>query len=427
MRRTFALLVGVGLSLSLGAAGIAAMGGGADAPPQVTGLRSAEQQPVEKAKANEKAAVRVPVKKAERPGVVWDRGAEEAGRVETTSTTLGYLDAQRQATFRYPGAEYVKLHFTRVLMLPGDYLTVSTPDGTESHRYDGNDAEGTWSMSVTGDTARMELHAGPLDLLGLGATIASLGVTVDKVARGFTREERAAKSEADRARKSQGREESVCGSDTKADAVCFRTTDPVLYTRSKAVVRLLIDGTELCTAWRVGVNNRLLTNHHCLETSAQAAQTEVWFNYQCAQCGGYDVFRPTKVWASEVLATDATLDFTLFSVENFPLVQHYGYLSLDVRAPQVGELLYVPQHPSGAPAAITVDEGNGNCQIIDASYDGYAKDTDASYYCDTEGGSSGSPVLSRVTNRVIALHHFGGCPNSGVRIDRIYPKISTLL
>jgi hypothetical protein len=43
--------------------------------------------------------------------------------------------------------------------------------------------------------------------------------------------------------------------------------------------------------------------------------------------------------------------------------------------------------------------------------------TDVSYYCDTAGGSSGSPVLSRKTGKVVALHHFGGCPNSGVRAD----------
>ncbi|WP_426509736.1 trypsin-like serine peptidase [Dactylosporangium sp. McL0621] len=50
-----------------------------------------------------------------------------------------------------------------------------------------------------------------------------------------------------------------------------------------------------------------------------------------------------------------------------------------------------------------------------------------SYYCDADGGSSGSPVISRRTNKVIALHHFGGCPNSGVRIDRIAEQLRSLL
>ena len=45
------------------------------------------------------------------------------------------------------------------------------------------------------------------------------------------------------------------------------------------------------------------------------------------------------------------------------------------------------------------------------------------YYCDTEGGNSGSPVLSRDTNKVIALHHYGGCLNSGARSDLILNDI----
>ena len=36
------------------------------------------------------------------------------------------------------------------------------------------------------------------------------------------------------------------------------------------------------------------------------------------------------------------------------------------------------------------------------------------YTCDTEGGSSGSPVLSRVTNKVVALHHCGGGCNGNL-------------
>jgi V8-like Glu-specific endopeptidase len=65
--------------------------------------------------------------------------------------------------------------------------------------------------------------------------------------------------------------------------------------------------------------------------------------------------------------------------------------------------------------------------VNDPAADGYAANTDVAYYCDTEGGSSGSPVLARSTNKVVALHHFGGCPNSGVRIDLIYAQVRKLL
>jgi hypothetical protein len=36
-------------------------------------------------------------------------------------------------------------------------------------------------------------------------------------------------------------------------------------------------------------------------------------------------------------------------------------------------------------------------------------------------------VLSRKTNKVVALHHFGGCPNSGVRGDLLLARIRSYL
>lgn len=347
-------------------------------------------------------------------------GAAEAGHVEQVNSKVGYLDGQSQATFRYPGAEYVKVHFASVVLLPGDYLTVSDALGNESYRV----TQPGWAMSITGDTARVALHRTGL----LNSLVAQLGVTIDKVSRGFTTAERSAKAAESKARK--GREESICGNDDKADAVCYKSTNPVIYARSKAVARLLIGGTELCTGFRVSAGNRLLTNHHCVGSAEEASDTEVWFNYQCAQCRGYEVFRPTKVWLSQVIATDQTLDYTLFSVTDFDKVQKFGYLELDLRRPGKGEQLYIPQHPTGAPAMVAMSsdaDRAGNCAVVDDSYDGYATDTDVSYYCDTEGGSSGSPVLSRDTNKVVALHHFGGCPNSGVRMERIFAQVQSLL
>jgi hypothetical protein len=257
-----------------------------------------------------------------------------------------------------------------------------------------------------------------------------LGVTVDRVARGFTRMEQEGAEPGQAGRTGHtGREESICGGDQSADAICYKSSDPVAYTRSRAIARLLINGTELCTGWRVGPKNRMLTNNHCFASSADAYQTEVWFNYQCARCGGYDVVRPTKVWGDRVLATNRTYDYTVFTVEQFAEVEKFGYLALDTRRPNRNDELYIPQHPAGEPARIAGSRGDraGTCAVADRAYDGYAADSDVSYYCDTQGGSSGSPVLSRATHKVVALHHFGGCPNSGVRGDLILAKIEKLL
>jgi lysyl endopeptidase len=363
-----------------------------------------------------------------------EKGRQKVGELVQVGKLLGYANRPEKETFRYPGASYVKLHFDRMAMLPGDYLTVSNPDGTESYRYDAPKLLETrpvdkWAMSVTGDTAVLEVHRGA-DPLGARSLLGNLGINVDQVARGFSRtEQRGVPEEQLTAPGRTGREESVCGSDTTKDAVCYRTSDPVAYTRSKAVARLLIDGTELCTSWRIGAKNRMLTNNHCFDNSEAAYDTEVWFNYQCATCGGYDTFKPTKVWGDKVLATNRDYDYTLFTVENFGAVQKFGYLELDTARPVKGTQLYVPQHPAGDPTRIAGALGDraGNCAVDDPGYTGYAQNSDVSYYCDTEGGSSGSPVLSAATHKVIALHHFGGCPNSGVRIDLIYDEVANLL
>ncbi|WP_203828702.1 trypsin-like serine peptidase [Actinoplanes palleronii] len=357
-----------------------------------------------------------------------DPGGQQVGELLTVGKVLGYTAGPAKQTLSYPGASYVKPHFSRMSLLPGDYVTVSNPANTESYRYEPGTGK-DWGMSITGDTAVVEVHRAA-DALGEPSAADGMGVDIDRVARGFSRTEQARVPEKATVRPGRsGREESVCGNDTSKDAVCYQSADPVAYSKSKAIARLLINGTELCTGWRVGAKNRMLTNNHCLTTSEQAYDTEVWFNYQCAKCGGYDVFKPTKVWGNEVISTDHLLDYTLFSVDGFDTIGQFGYLTLDPARPAKGTELYVPQHPAGEPTRIAGAKGDkaSNCAVDNPDYTGYAAHSDVSYLCDTAGGSSGSPVLSRRTNKVVALHHFGGCPNSGVRGDLLAAKLRQYL
>jgi hypothetical protein len=345
------------------------------------------------------------------------RAAAGGSQFAGTSVEVDQLVAEgTPLTLTYPGASYVKPHFNRLLLLPGEYVTVTDRSGGQLTTYRFG-VSARWATSVDGDTAVVTMHGRLAHVL------------VDRVARGFTPAEQARQADADQARwqaavTAMG--SSRCPSDQLAGAACYQSTDPVAYRGSRAVARLVIGGTELCTAWRVGPNNRMLTSHHCFASTSDARDVEVWFGYACPVCDGKAAAPPVKVNGDAVLATDATLDYTLFTVQNFGAVSGFGFLTLDTRAPGPGERLYIPQYPDGEPLSIAEDAG-GACAVDTPAVDGYGTGTDVSYRCDTAAGSSGAPVLSRVSNKVVALHHFGGCPDAGVRADLIAQKLGGLL
>jgi len=61
---------------------------------------------------------------------------------------------------------------------------------------------------------------------------------------------------------------------------------------------------------------------------------------------------------------------------------------------------------------VDTNEADGQCKV--KGYTQGCAPTDMQYTCDTEGGSSGSPVLSRTNNKVVALHHCGGACNGNL-------------
>ncbi len=359
---------------------------------------------------------------------------ERTGVTEAVREVVGYT-GRREHRFKFPGAEYVKIHFSRLAVVPGDKVMVTDASGTEVHSYRADprvlslpgdspvtydESSGFWAMSVHGDTAVVKLDSTAERLTGSTglADLTSYGFAIDRVAHGVTGAEKTPAG--------PGSEESVCGGDDMADVACYESDYPTEYRHSRAVARLLINGTSLCTAFRVGSRNRMLTNHHCFSQAGQARNTEVWFGYECRACDDHTVGRVTKVVGSDVLGTDRQLDYTLFTVSDFGSVRDYGYLELATGRADRGEKVYIPQHPDGDRRQIAMDsdaDSEGACQVEDPRYDGYFDGSDVAYRCDTAPGSSGAPVLSRESDKVLALHHFGGCPNSGVRGDLLHDEI----
>src|SRR6185312_9039215 len=121
------------------------------------------------------------------------------GTVETIAQqVLGALGGQRSQTLRYPGVDYVKVHFDPSGAAPTDKVTVQDPTGQESQTYTAEEIRraSDWAMSISGDTAIVTSDG---------------GFKVDKVARGMTPDERAAADKKEAERESTQREESICG------------------------------------------------------------------------------------------------------------------------------------------------------------------------------------------------------------------------
>ena len=111
----------------------------------------------------------------------------------------------------------------------------------------------------------------------------------------------------------------------------------------------------------------------------------------------------------------------------------YGFLQIDDRVAVVGEEIYIPQYPGGRAKELGIYSTHSNdadalCHVnafkSPCSGSGYQ---DVGYFCDTEGGSSGSPVLAKSSHKVIALHHCAYCENKGVPIDLVHAEIGSFL
>ena len=352
------------------------------------------------------------------------------------------IDSTPESTFQLfriqaPGASFIKVHFSHFVLPEGVMVEVSNTDRTEVYQYsmdqrgpftfdasEGDNGTTSFSaMSVTGSEAfirilgRMDRFDPALHRMEIDSYLQGSGPSsIDGLIPGATK-----------SGKNSSTIETTCGTNERYDAICYKDSDPDVYDRSKPVVLIITSKGKVCTGWRVGSVNRLFTAGHCVGSQEDLDGAEIWFNYRASSCGSANTASEVKVTGAELLANDHTFDYSLFTVNDFASISKFGYLGLDVRNGKVGEGIFIPQHGLGQPRQLALESDmntGGLCQIDESDHEGYAPGSDIGYFCDTTTSSSGSPVVSSVTGKVIALHHLGGCFNSGTKITKIWPQVS---
>jgi PKD repeat protein len=187
-----------------------------------------------------------------------------------------------------------------------------------------------------------------------------------------------------------------------------------------AVCRMIyqdLTASYYCTGFFV--NNTLndgtpyfMTANHCINSSLNASTLVIYFNYENSTCTSSDASTTRTLSGATIEATNKYSDFTLVIMNDSPPESYntyfLGWNSVDTYS-STGTCIH---HPAGTPKCISVDNGspvnyagriswdNG---YISASYTHWQVAFDQG---NTEGGSSGSPLMDS-NKRVIGQLHGG--------------------
>lgn len=195
------------------------------------------------------------------------------------------------------------------------------------------------------------------------------------------------------------------------------------------------DGRNCCTGFFVA-DDMVMTNYHCLNCLSPMANFEpsapgISFGY-----GGTNDFKvlnsrpeffgeieldlkesmdspdrlqPTPLRIKEILAGEKSLDFLILKVEQSKSDLH-RINTLSDREPEIDQGLITIGYPNQSPyPGEKVYDSTEECRVTTPQVP-YHQDRINSFghHCDTNPGSSGSPVFDKITGRVLGIHWGGG-------------------
>ena len=171
---------------------------------------------------------------------------------------------------------------------------------------------------------------------------------------------------------------------------------PQITSITKSVADIYIPvNKSRCTGFLIS-ENILMTNYHCVPDSILAVGVSANFSHEV------DSISKNEFLCEDFLYSNEELDFSLLECKGYP-GKKFGFLTLDEKTPSFGLTVYLIHH---------------NCNYFENPSCDYTKKLspgriikldDGLIFNTTDSlmGSSGAPLVSTDTGKVVGLHHAG--------------------
>ncbi|RLN89115.1 hypothetical protein BBJ28_00015633 [Nothophytophthora sp. Chile5] len=348
-------------------------------------------------------------------------------------TIASSCDAQ-EWNFTQAKASALWLHFSSIDLASGARLLVSALNGSDSQTLE-SQASGVTTTPISGNGVTLQFVP-PTDRCNASASSMRLD------GMGYENSE---------VTQTTGEEREICGAkDTMKNVVCFASgsdADKAMVNRAKAVMRTQLTRDDnaivTCTAWLWGNQGHIVTNNHCFSSQEMVDAAKFEFDVQTTGCDDSCTFATCPVGKTlagkdnvKFIKSDSGLDYAVLQItaDAASFVSAYAYLQVRSSAPSQGEEIYIPQQPKGGAKKIAKTDNDDDSEAATV------QDTDhtvtvsgvtyshlIAYAADTDEGSSGSPVLSRVDNTVVGLHRIGDCDNAATPSDQLATALRAIV
>jgi V8-like Glu-specific endopeptidase len=339
-----------------------------------------------------------------------------------------------QVTFAPPaaasGTKFLMLHFTAAALGAGDRIEISL--GYDTDTFTAADGPSFWSRPVPGNNATIVFVDG-----GGGAGQASLSEfgRGEGLVNGGTDAAVGGNANGDVFMTDGGWTDptffnpaGICPATTSPSWENVETLLPGLMRNTARSVGMFVEATggnvSTCSAALIGPD-LILTAGHCVGGNNEAVVTGSFtLDFQTDAAGGKPAgYNPrfhklkrlvksgfTVAGVGAGVSTGTGLDYAVIQIETPP--GGLGVPPLSIRATTVvgDEALFVIHHPRGTAKKISRQPVDAKCKVISISTDG----TVITYGCDSDNGSSGSPVFDAL-GRIVAVNDWapGSCSNQG--------------